>query len=143
MESTHHLEHAAMNESTGEDAVTPPTAPSATQPQEWRVVKVDAHRNRSRIFTRTRVIARYKSARLYAISSRRFGREWPPTKRTRPALRQRRHSVDVVTQAWTPDTAFSHILPHWSPEDEHVAVPWAPSYFAAVLCILSTARSDQ
>ncbi|KAF2686005.1 hypothetical protein K458DRAFT_207517 [Lentithecium fluviatile CBS 122367] len=79
---------------------TPPPTPSCTPPAtvtlEWKDVPLDAHINRSRIFTQTHVLARNKSAHVYATSSRGFQREMPPTKRTRPALRQRRHSVDVL-----------------------------------------------
>jgi len=84
---------------------------------------MNALTNRSRIFTQTHVIARHKTAQVYATSSRGFQRELPPTRQTRPALRQRRHSVDVVTVDYWPRE-----LCGW-PDEEDVAVPSMPIQF--------------
>jgi hypothetical protein len=58
-------------------------------------VFADATR-RERPFVKTRAIAYHSTATFCVLSSRGFSRELPPTRQTRPALRQRRHSVDIL-----------------------------------------------
>ncbi|KAF2249542.1 hypothetical protein BU26DRAFT_519575 [Trematosphaeria pertusa] len=72
------------------------TADSLTS-ASWQPVAKDAHYKRSRAYRMTKPMLRHQTRATFVIAARGGRMGLVPTKKTRPPLRQRRYSVDVIT----------------------------------------------
>jgi hypothetical protein len=118
---------------TNTTPVSSPKTPSASPPvgrTRWGLRNSpnlrSTHEARFRVFKQTRSLSRHKTAQTYITSLRGYQCKLPPTRPTRPALRHRRHSIDVTT---VDDYSFSY--EEFTEENDH-AVPSMPVSFEPV-----------